>query len=165
MKAKALNTRACPNLGVCFTPRQSEHFQSRDAFPPSLPVYTIHDISVFLAQVPPKEAVSFACSLPFLGAASLTASPPPSAEVQRPPSHRDQGGAGGQRHPAGQRPLHGGEHRPRVLLADQLGGGEAHFRHMSFPQQRDDTHRSPGAFSSCGCLLPEVASLVMIVVS
>ena len=45
-------------------------------------------------------------------------------EIQRPPAHWDQSGTGGQRDPARQRPVHRGEHWPRVLLAHQLGGGK-----------------------------------------
>lgn len=45
-------------------------------------------------------------------------------EVQRTPAHWNQGGAGGERHSSGQRFVHGGEHRPWMLLAHQLGGGK-----------------------------------------
>lgn len=48
-------------------------------------------------------------------------------ETQWTPAHWNQGGARGERHSAGQRFVHSGEHRPWMLLADQLGGGRFVF--------------------------------------
>lgn len=59
----------------------------------------------------------------FLGHLSLENRLAVFTEVQRTPAHRNQGGPRGERHPSGQCFVHRGEHRPRMLLADQLGGG------------------------------------------
>lgn len=60
----------------------------------------------------------------FLGRLSLERRVAVFTEIQGTPAHRNQGGPRGERHSPGQRSVHRGEHRPRMLLAHQLGGGE-----------------------------------------
>lgn len=60
----------------------------------------------------------------FLGRLSLERRVTVFTEIQGTPAHRNQGGPRGECHSSGQRSVHRGEHRPRMLLAHQLGGGE-----------------------------------------